>query len=275
MPAPALVDDAIDLAAASLGFGLEEGNRTAYRPGTWMYRILEESEDEEFDELTIEISGQSSILGETLAALDAVQLAFSAAVAAVEYRIDYAGDFQERGGDAEVDVVRDRLRALVADPSWELQILELQAGSFKGIFKAVTSKEGRKQLLGVAGIAVAVLTLICIPGGAVGSIVLAGAAEANNVADFIGDRMKKKQEATRKSAGNHGDDSKSKLARTADNSQLHRVLEDLEQLKAKFDEVQTQQLKMMDEIKVRDARIEELTIKLQKAPTAPMAPSPN
>ena len=135
---------------ALLGVGTPEGS-LAYRPGNRFFDLLES--DEEFDEITIDISGQASNLRQTLAALDAVQLAVDAAAAAVEYRIQY-------GDDDDQNAVRGRLRELTPNPIWELQVIEL---SPPGSFRAKLKVYARKKALAVAGLAVRVATAFFAP----------------------------------------------------------------------------------------------------------------
>jgi hypothetical protein len=154
--------DVVELATALLGVGTPEGS-LAYRPGNRFFDLLES--DEEFDEITIDISGQTSNLRETLAALDAVQLAFDAAAAAVEYRIQYGDDN---------DAVRGRLRELRPDPTWELQVIELTSpGSFRAKLKAfASSPTARKKAMAVAGLAASVATTFFAPVAGIPGIVI-------------------------------------------------------------------------------------------------------
>jgi hypothetical protein len=164
--------DVVELAAALLGVGTPEGS-VAYRPGHPFFDLLES--DNEFDEITIDISGQTSNLREALAALDAVQLAIDAAAAAVDYRIQY-------GDDDDEDVVRGRLRELEPDPVWELQILELSSpGSFRAKLRAfASSPTARKKALAVAALAASAITAIFAPVAGIPGIVLSvlGVADA-------------------------------------------------------------------------------------------------
>jgi hypothetical protein len=110
MATPVHQSDVVEVAAALPGVGTPDRS-LAYRPGNRFFDLLES--DEEFDEITIDISGQTSSLRETLAALDAVQLTIDAAAAAVEYRIQY-------GDDDDENAVRGRLRELTPNQIWEL-----------------------------------------------------------------------------------------------------------------------------------------------------------
>jgi hypothetical protein len=172
MASSAHQSDVAELAAALLGVGTPEGS-LAYRPGNRFFDLLES--DEEFDEITIDISGQTSNLRETLAALDAVQLAIDAAAAAVEYRIQYVDDDDE-------DTVRGRLRELRPEPTWELQVIELSSpGSFKAKLKAfVSSPTARKKAMAVGGLAASVATTFFAPVAGIPGIVVSviGVADA-------------------------------------------------------------------------------------------------
>ena len=191
--------DVVELAAALLGVGTPEGT-VAYRPHRPIFDLLELSDG--FDEITIDISGRTSGLRETLAALDAVQLAVDAASAAVEYRIRYGDDDNE-------DAVRGRLRELAPDPVWELQIIELSSpGSFKARLKAfVSSPAARAKALAVAGLAAAVLSAIFPPAGAIAAAVVAFAVAADAffpakpVKEALTDRLEARQAAEREATG--------------------------------------------------------------------------
>jgi hypothetical protein len=173
--------DIVDLATAVLGFGPD--GAIAYRPGSQLYEVLEP--DQDLDELTIEIQGRTSTLTETLAALDAVQLAFDAAVAAVEYRIAFEDDY-EAHGEADENTVRFRLAEIPPESLWRLEIVELTSpGSFKGVFRAIRQHPGaRRKVLAIAGVASAVLLVVLPPVGAVTTIVVAAAAATS---EFVPD----------------------------------------------------------------------------------------
>lgn len=99
--------EVVVLAGTLLGLAAGRDSGAAYRRGTQLYALLE---SDDFSELTIDVSGSSSLLRSTLSALDAVQLAFDAAAAAVVYRTRFAGDYQQRDTDLDERVFRDRLR---------------------------------------------------------------------------------------------------------------------------------------------------------------------
>jgi hypothetical protein len=191
--------DVVELAAALLGVGTPEGS-VAYRPDRPIFDLLESNDD--FDEITIDISGRTSGLRETLAALDAVQLAIDAAAATVEYRIRYGDDDNE-------DAVRGRLRELAPDPVWELQIIELSSpGSFKARLKAfVSSPTARAKALAVAGLAAAVLTAIFPPAGAIAAAVVTFAVvvdaffPAKPAKEALTDLLEAKQAEEREATG--------------------------------------------------------------------------
>jgi hypothetical protein len=198
MPTAVHQSDVVELAAALLGVGTPEGS-IAYRPGDQLFDLLESNE--EFDEITIDISGQTGNLRETLAALDAVQLAVDAAAAAVEYRIRY-------GDDDDGNAVRDRLRELSPDPVWELQIIELSSpGSFKAKLKAfVSSPTARKKALAVAGLAASVITAIFAPVAGIPAIIISALgvldafippkAPKEALTDRLASKQAKEKEAT-------------------------------------------------------------------------------
>ena len=190
--------DVVELATALLGVGTPEGS-VAYRPDSRIFDLFESND--EFDEITIDISGRTSGLRETLAALDAVQLAVDAAAATVEYRIRYGDDDNE-------DAVRGRLRELATDPVWELQIIELSSpGSFKARLKVfAATPTARAKALAVAGLAAAVLTAIFPPAGAIAATVVAFAVVVDTfcppkpvkeaLSDLLGAKQAEEREAT-------------------------------------------------------------------------------
>jgi hypothetical protein len=178
MATTARVSDVENLAMAVLGHGTPEG-AVAYRPDHTLFSVLQG--DDEFDELTVQIYGETSGLGETLAALDAVQLAFDVAAVAVGYRLRYADDY-EQSGEAEEREIRSRLRLLLREPMWRLEIIELSSpGSFRAKLKGpVDDADVRKKLLAVAALAASIVPAIVAPpiGAPAAVVALLGVGDA-------------------------------------------------------------------------------------------------
>jgi hypothetical protein len=145
-------DDMVNLAAVLLGIG-DTNETAAYRPGELFFDVLQSPFD--FDELTIDIFAETNNLPEALAVLAAVQLSVDAAAAAVEYRFRTRSE----GQDDDPDRVIGLLRELGQDFGWDLEIVELSAGSIRArLRKILNSSDDRKKILAVAGLAAAVAT---------------------------------------------------------------------------------------------------------------------
>ena len=249
--------DVENLAIAVLGLGTSEGT-VAYRPGQPLFSMLQA--DDEFDEITVDVAGQTSNLRETVAALDGIQLAFDAAAAAVEYRIRYADDYQENGEADERDV-RDRLRLLLTDAAWDLEIIELRSpGSFRARLKALANNPAaRKKILAVSGLAASIVPaiftpLIGVPAAVVSLMVVADAfLPTKSPKEFLTERLETEQAQERGRTG-------------FDNPEWERAV------KGVFDEgfdkltayLEQQRLESLAREEATNARIEELEFALKK-----------
>lgn len=185
MVATAYEDDVVELASAILAVG--------GRPeGSLLLEALDPIGDE-FYELTIEISGQTHNLDETLAALGAVQPAFGTGVIIDDYRAIYRNNDLTADAPASDDLVRVRLRELCVDPSFALEIVEIgEYASFKATFKKVVSSKWARRG-GVAAIVVTgiVLTVFFPVPGAVVAVVGVVAGLANEgLSEIIEDRLR-------------------------------------------------------------------------------------
>jgi hypothetical protein len=101
-----------------------------YRQGTPLHDIpqaVEDADAEDGDTFVVEVDAAGDSLSGLLVAFDAVQIAVDAAWVAVQYDNRIASREQ---WDEEF------LRQLANGPNLSLEIVELSAGSFKGIFKA-------------------------------------------------------------------------------------------------------------------------------------------
>jgi hypothetical protein len=249
--ATAYEDDVVNLAATLLGFGLSGDSDAIYTRDSLLFRVLDslDPDDDESTELTIEIAGETSRLDETLAALAAVQVAFGAAVAVVDYT--------EGWDPAPETVVRARLRELIANPTSHLQILEIgETGSFKGIAKAVTGKKGRRRIIAVAAVAALILTVIVPPvGGIVGASVAVAGAANEELNAFLDDRAKRHLAAQGLNV----------------EEEIRKFREDLNRTNEVVAELPRENLRLIDEDKLNKARIYELTLKLNGPNLAPAA----
>ena len=90
-------------------------------------QAVEDADAEDSDTFVVEVDAAGSSLSGLLAAFDAVQIAVDAAWVAVQYDNRIAS--REQWDD-------EFLRQLANGPNLSLEIVELSAGSFKGIFKA-------------------------------------------------------------------------------------------------------------------------------------------
>jgi hypothetical protein len=202
--------------------------------------------------------------------LDAVQLAFDAAATAVEYRLQYAGDFQERG-DPDEKIVRDRLTELAADAPWELQVVELSSGSFKAKLRAVAvDRRTEPMFWAVAALAVCVLSAVLPPVGLIAGVVVAvanvaAASAPKPVGELLAERLATGQTADRMDAGRNGQDALSNLERTTDTAQGHQFEEDLKALSEHMSQIE---LHSLDRIKALEAEIQELTLTVAKQQAA-------
>jgi hypothetical protein len=241
--ATAYEDDVVDLAATLLGFGLPGESNAVYARDSLLFRVLDslDPDDDESTELTIEIAGETSRLDETLAAFAAVQVAFGAAVAVVDY--------SENWDPAPETVVRARLRELIANPTSQLQIVEIgETGSFKGIVKAVTSKKGRRRIIAVAAVAALILTVIVPPAGGIVGAAVAVAGAANEELNAFLDKRAKRQLAAQ---GLNVEE------------EMRKFREDLNRTNEVVADLQRENLRLVDESKLDKARINELTLKLK------------
>lgn len=164
-------DDVVNLAAILLGVA-NTAEAAAYRPGELFFNVLQTPLD--FDELTVDIAADTSNLPAALAVLAAVQLSIDAAAAAVEYRFR-----TQEGEDDDPARVIELLRKLSDDRGWDLDIVELSAGSIRAkLRKILNSPDDRKKALAVATLAGAVLSGIfggwpaAIPGIIVAALAL-------------------------------------------------------------------------------------------------------
>ncbi|GAA2501806.1 hypothetical protein [Terrabacter carboxydivorans] len=267
--------DVVVLAGTLLGLAAPRDSGAAYRRGTQLYALLE---SDDFSELTIDVSGASSRLRSTLSALDAVQLAFDAAAAAVAYRIRFAGDYQERDGDPDESVVRDRLRDLVSEAGWELEVLELRAGSFKAKLKAIKKDERTpSRLLSIAVLAAAVVSVIFPPVTAAAGVVVAvggvGVAfaakpgeRAKTAKEVLSEELESRQAATKEAAGPVGDARVVQLRQTHDEARSHQLEADFDELGAGLSRVGDEGVKSVDHASASEA-IEEVTFTLAKGST--------
>ncbi|WP_345505544.1 hypothetical protein [Terrabacter aeriphilus] len=272
MPTAVHESDVVVLAGALLGLGGAARSGAAYRPGTQLLALLE---PDDFSELTIDVSGSTSRLGPTLSALDAVQLAFDAAAAAVAYRVTFEGDDQERGGDPDEEVVLDRLRQLVPEAAWELEVLELAAGSFRTRLRAIREDERTpSRLLSIAVLAAAVLSAIFPPATAVAGVVVAvggvGVAfaakpgeRAKAPKELLSARLESRQTAARKASGPVEDARVEQLRATHDRARLHQLEADVDELGAQLGRVGRARLQSVDPVTVREA-VEKVTMTLAK-----------
>jgi hypothetical protein len=227
--------DVVALARTLLGLDFPEGNAVAYHPGTLTFSLLE---TEEFDELTIDVSGQTSSLREALASLDALQLAFDAAAVTVDYRFAYPVD------QVDEEMVRDRLRRLAAEPTWELHILELNSeGSFRAKLRAVIKSPWPHRVLAVAILGAAVFAFFVPP---VAGVVVAALGVVNEgvlpLAEFLANRMDPEQQ---------------------DLAQQPQFLEALEAMNARLEELQRAQIQSLDLTRAQAAEIRELRLTIE------------
>jgi hypothetical protein len=174
MASQAHLRDVVETALALLGVRTPEGT-VAYRPGHRLFDVLQSAE--EFDEVTIAIEGRTKNFRDTLAALQIVQLAVDGAAMAVGFYDRYPPS------DGDVTPTRSLLEELDLDPIWELEIVELSAGSFRARLKALITDPGsRRKAFPIAGLATAVLSAIFIPAG---PFITLGIAAATAAAAFI------------------------------------------------------------------------------------------
>ncbi len=241
---------------AVLGHGPPEGT-VAYRPDHTLFSVLQG--DDEFDELTVQIYGKTSGLGEALAALDAIQLAFDVAAVAVEYRLRYADDYEQRGEAEELEI-RSRLRLLLSEPTWRLEITELSSpGSFRAKLKGlVDDADVRKKLLAVATLAASIVPAIAAPAVGVPAafVALLGVGDAflpkKPPKEMLNRRLEEQQAAAAQRSG-------------FDNAELDQAIRQV------FDEgfdkltayLEQQQLESLAREEAMNARIQELEFELQ------------
>jgi hypothetical protein len=166
VPTDEQVNRIVDLAGVALN---------AYRPGKRLYEALNPAFGQpEGGGLLVEIETTSQNLRYVTAVLDAAQLAFDAAAVAVLYAAEVP-DYAAREPDIEF------LRKLAREPTWSLEIEESGVGSFRVKLRgAFGTAEGRNRVLGIAGLAATILTVV-IPHVAVPAlIVIGGAVYAND-----------------------------------------------------------------------------------------------
>lgn len=241
---------------AVLGHGTPEG-AVAYRPDHTLFSILQG--DDELDELTVQIDGETSRLGETLAALDAIQLAFDVAAVAVEYRLSYADDYEQRG-EAEEPEIRRRLSLLLSKPTWSLEIIELSSpGSFRAKLKGlVTDPDARKKLLAVATLAASIFPAIVAPpvGAPLAVVALLGVGDAflakKPLKVILAGRLKEQQAAAAQRDGFNNEDWDQAIRSVFD--------EGFDKLTAYLEQ---QQLESLAREEAMDARIQKLEFELQ------------
>jgi len=149
-----------------------------YQPDQRLYYALQ-LDDDEFPRggtFHLSIEGGSNHLRSFTAVLDAAQLAFDAAAAAVRYAAESPDNaWNERN--------TTYLRNLASAPAWTLEIERLSAGSFSVELKAVFDRRGRQNILAVAGIAAVILTVLVPPVGGVATLVVTGLGAADVLVD--------------------------------------------------------------------------------------------